>query len=846
MTASFPRMSPVVLVTLFIACNAASEELTHSLPADDECTSPHSSQSCALAALQRRGILTHSAANDSDANGSDLLEQVVQAPLRDVAIEIRDEVTNMIFSTAKQLKLEVKDSFEIYASSVAIRNLAADVVAKVLMIRDNSSAVDTDPRPKSTSRATLAQDRLEAMQKYMASAWPIVLDQIDSAFGDKPALATGVEDGIHGSLTFLEPALKQAWGTEKFLMPVVKELVSDVGNSSAAMLEKASCSSSFAESLGDLTSIYAKLAEAKNHCSAQSASSATAVSCAQDLVGALAHGAGGTAQGSKAMWECFGIDWECSRIINSALAHMFVALSTSLEISAGCKTGKASCSLRKTFAAYGDLWGAASALDFAADLKSCGVKGSHELYELNPQAATPADLKEPSLLETGEQKKGIESFSELPLLEVVSSVTDSQPSAEVAKSFSEVAASIETLLQSAWIEAVGAVQTHSTSGFVKLADDVLDVLRADVPKFLEAVKKTSAVSKEDLKDGPALKQREVAQQDIIKMMKFTIELAPKVVKRAHTGAGMTNADFARVDARVEEARVFFGKALEDAWEGLSLQLPRVENLSESVDWAPCAAGYAESLAKLTNLYSGFASTAADCKLNNEGAVDSEVCESDMLTDFTSIQQFVTMSSNMMQTCFQSSWKCLQATSRASKAMLSTMTEAISVRANCKNSGNGSMMSDNCKSLALSAVGSLVAAADALDASKLECMSPTLPEQRDDESSAAASVPGQEDLNESLGSSAGSGSYKCNVQCTYSNYLNSACHGSTCVCSGGGKRTTYFPGSCHGSSRAPRGESGRGGACNVICTYSNYLVGRCHGRMCTCSGGKGHMTIPGHC
>eukprot|EP00931_Biecheleriopsis_adriatica_P031361 TRINITY_DN183_c0_g1_i1.p1 TRINITY_DN183_c0_g1~~TRINITY_DN183_c0_g1_i1.p1 ORF type:complete len:709 (-),score=167.44 TRINITY_DN183_c0_g1_i1:242-2320(-) len=645
------------------------------------------------------------------------LEQDVKAPLRAAATAIKEEVSKLLFLAAKNLRASSENHSEIPASTVAIRKLVADVVPKVLKIRDVSSAVDQDPRPKNTSQAALVQTSLAAMQQYWELGWPVTIQQVEAAFGDMPTLLPRVERGINDSLTFLEPVLKQAWNTEKFLIPVVKDLVSDVGNSSVVMLGKASCSSSFAEGLGDLTSVYAQLAEAQDACVAQS----DAMACAQELVAALAHVAGSTSQGSTAMWECFGIDWECSRIVSSALEHLMQALSSSLEISFGCKMAKASCSLRRTFAAYGDLWRSAAALELAANLGSCSLKESNERHALNPYAATPADLKAPSSSTSAESTKDVEGFEKLPLLAKVSGAADTQLSVEVANIFSRVSASIEKLLQRTLAKATEAIQSKNTSGLVNLADDVLDVMGANVRRYLGAVNETSALSEQRFKDGPGLKQRQRAQQDIITMMEFTISNAPKIVSEiveGGNGVSMRNEDFfAQVNEKVQKARSFFSEALEDAWEGLRLQLPRSDDVTESLDWAGCAAVYAGSLGQLTSLYSSLASTGADCQSEDE-FFEAGVCESDLLTDFSSIQHFVTTASSMMQTCGQGSWPCMQSVSSASKAMLSTLTEAISIKANCESSDM--LNNDNCKSLALSLLGNFVAAADAVDASKLEC------------------------------------------------------------------------------------------------------------------------------
>jgi len=833
----------MLFATLFIACHAASEEVARSLPADDECGFSPGSQSCALAALQRRGTLAAAEIEvpQSATDGGDRFEQDVQAPLRAAALQIKNEVSHLIFLTAKKAKANAKNHSDVLASGVAIRKLVADIVPKVLAVRDVSSAVDKDPRPKDSSRATRYQSNLETMSKYQSWAWPVILDSINSAVDDNPALSPHVEAGINGSLNFLEPVLKKIWNSEKLMIPVVKDLVSDVGNSSAAMLEKASCSSSFAKGLGDLTSLYANLAEARHQCSAHS----TPLTCAQDVVLGYAHVAGSISKGSEAMWECFGISWECSRIINSALEDSIRALSTSLEISSDCSLGKASCRYRSLFAAYGDLWSAAASLELAAGGDSCRVKGSSEPQALNPNAATPADLT--ASLADVSSNGGLESFKKLLLMDVVSSAAGSQMNAVAAKTFSEVSASIGKLLKRSWSEAVEGMETQNSSGLVALAGDVLDVMRADVPKFLEAVKESKALSRHDIKDGPALKQRELAQEYIITMMEFTISNAPKFISKYAAGDGsagsMTDEDFfALVDGKINKAQKFFGKVLTDAWEGLSLHLPRIQNLSESVEWAGCAAEYAESLGALTELYSGFASTGTDCRPGSEW-FDAEACESDVLTDFSSLQNFVTLSSNMMQTCFHDSWKCAQATSRASKAMLSTMTKAISATSNCE--GSDVLDDDTCKSLALEVLGDLVSAADAVDASQLECTGSSLLEEHHDDDSSAA--PSMSILEKSLGSSAASwknsGDHSCDNTCHYGNYHNAACQGTTCVCTGGGKRTHRIPGECKAVRGAPKGHRTR---CNKVCTLSSFFRGTCRGGTCTCSGGKGHMTIPGHC
>eukprot|EP00931_Biecheleriopsis_adriatica_P091639 TRINITY_DN6551_c0_g1_i9.p1 TRINITY_DN6551_c0_g1~~TRINITY_DN6551_c0_g1_i9.p1 ORF type:complete len:726 (+),score=178.87 TRINITY_DN6551_c0_g1_i9:104-2281(+) len=714
----------VSCLAAFAAAGEHADSWVSALESGDECSD---GASCAMHALQVRGRmdamqggLDEGAALDDEDPDPKFTSGVID-PLKSVVKEIRTKMPAMLTKAVEAKKAAKPEPSVVLGIAADIRKLVEDLVPTIVKARDASAALDLDERTTKRSQATVAQDQLVMMQTYWGWAYPIIFDQVNAAYGGgEPGVSPKVMMGIKGSLKFLKPVLQLAWKVEKFMLPVVQGLVASTGSNSPQVMEKAACASDYASGLGDITVVYAQLANAELSCEEGSTDKELAQQCARDVVSGLESVADTIAQASKAMWECFGISWQCAEVFNSGLQGLIAGMSTSLEIASGCEKGPETCSADKAFTAFGSIINAVGAFETIMQQGTCQTKGNLETHFLNPYAATPAELK-PAL----RQLTAAEDVPTLTLAQVSGEGFD----AELEKKLDTVAKDLEDVLNAVLESTVASLDSKDTKGLAQTTQSVLDVLGRTMPVFFDLIKETGA-----LKEDPSLKglyggMADLAQQDIIAMMEFTLDNAPKAVYQiAGAEGGLQKSDgfMQAVALKLMKAQTFLAGALNNAWDGLKLQLPRIEvlaNSSNSEDskkmarWANCAGDYASSLGALTGMYSNLVTSEGDCNVSSPDFL-AVGCETDLLDSFASIQNVVTKASKMMSTCFKSTWECSTVTSEASMALLSAMTQAISMKDLCKETDPVSH--EACASTASSLLGNLGTAAEVIRTVPQQC------------------------------------------------------------------------------------------------------------------------------
>jgi len=672
-------------------------------------------------------------------NVSEAFEEQVAQPLSVASSEVREKVAELLGL--------IDSPSDIAELSAEVRALVADVVPRLLKIRDASSAMDISSLPLNTSNANVAQQKLIALQTYSSWAWPVIMDQVNVAFeddADAQSVSTHIRHGIGGSEGFLEPVLNFTWHATKFMLPVVDDL--RVGKSvSAVHAEGAKCASNYATALGELTAVYADLAKADVQCKSGGGSAPkTAQACAESAVSAFRSVAATVSQASDAMWQCFGLYWGCAELINGALEQLVAGLEGSIRLSSDCSTDQKTCQPFRAYTVMQHLTLAAGKMDSSAEW--CLLKG-YKPNVLNPFVATPAELRFP--VENSSTAAPNSSAPAPPLPALVeeaseigsSAVGDARPdeiheisTKDLRHAMLSFVADLNTFMHEVQVEAnAGASGAHDEvePDMVALAHRAIAFLRAKVPAFVDLVSESAAI-----KVDPAVVslggKAALAQKDLMKMMHASLKLTPKVLRQAALSTAEDDASgetFAKnVSADVEVASSFLAGAVQEAWDGVALQLPRIETfINGSKNGDPekmlsdvaCASHFAISLGQLTSLYSNLASTASDCNVS-DGAFNSLSCEADMLSALAHIQITVSESSKMMQACFDSSWRCSEKSSKAIASLLNAMLDSLRMQAQCKAIADD--LNTRCESSAYGLLGNLASAAEAVEASAQECSS----------------------------------------------------------------------------------------------------------------------------
>jgi len=380
--APLKRFGAGLLATFFARLEAdISQPLQVALEADD-C----SDDTCALSALQARAV--HVTTETTP------FEELIKQPLDSASQQISEAVMHKFLPTVvKALKSPDWDHSQLRSLAVDIRALVADVGAKLILARDNSTSMDMDFRSTSGYDAK-SQHVLQTMQTYTTIAWPVIIEQSLAAFGDdgrSPEVVSGVRSGIVGSRKFLLPVIQSAWGTIDDQFQNVQDLLT--GNyTEAKAAGKAACASSYAIGLGGLTKVYHELSEASEECGMgkRSVDSQAIETCASDDAAAFKIVSETIATGSDMLWQCFGIPWECHETMNSALASLMNALVASFVMSANCNpTGKEICR-PQIFEALASLKEATGQMETATEV--CALTGqvdASESRDINPDRAMP-------------------------------------------------------------------------------------------------------------------------------------------------------------------------------------------------------------------------------------------------------------------------------------------------------------------------------------------------------------------------------------------------------------------------------------------------------------------------
>eukprot|EP00931_Biecheleriopsis_adriatica_P116907 TRINITY_DN9248_c0_g1_i2.p1 TRINITY_DN9248_c0_g1~~TRINITY_DN9248_c0_g1_i2.p1 ORF type:complete len:504 (-),score=110.66 TRINITY_DN9248_c0_g1_i2:223-1611(-) len=425
------------------------------------------------------------------------------------------------------------------------------------------------------------------------------------------------------------------------------------------------------------------------------------------------------------MWECFGISWACSQLMNSALRQLVHALATSLTLSRDCSPDSVEqCTPSDVFTALGALTESRGAME---DIDgSCSLKGSPPPAFLNPMAATPAELR-PASPAPAPPPAGMLSLLAVP---------EDTLSADVAEQIEEIASALDASLHTIISTSVEAIEAKKTAVLVEAVDDVLKVLGKELPAFFDLVSETNALDADPALDTMYGGRPAVGERDLLVMLEFVVTNGPITVSRV-TGAAEgfdSDTEFLEVvDAKLQKAKTFLSQALVDAWEGVRLQLPRIHGIAsevstdgvteeERLQWAECASSYASALGQLTSLYSNLESSGAECNSTDTTFYNERSCESDLVSDMSAISLSINEASKMMASCFQRDWSCTGAITTASNAMLNAVGNIIAMKANCGDE-DGDIPRDVCETSVTKLLGNLGAATRATRATMQACKAP---------------------------------------------------------------------------------------------------------------------------
>eukprot|EP00439_Symbiodinium_sp_Y106_P026538 s5884_g3.t1 len=179
-----------------------------------------------------------------------------------------------------------------------------------------------------------------------------------------------------------------AWAAAEYQFPVIEDLMAR-NDSSGEVVAKAGCSANYAQLLGDITKVFSDLSNSKIYCFESLTNKTAQRECAQNSIKSLEKVTAAIAEAANAMWQCFGIFWGCSQLMNSAYNKLSQAYYASFKMSSKCSIDKdATCDEDfYAFKALGSLSAAKGLLQSAQE--ECDIKGGTMEHPLNPWAATP-------------------------------------------------------------------------------------------------------------------------------------------------------------------------------------------------------------------------------------------------------------------------------------------------------------------------------------------------------------------------------------------------------------------------------------------------------------------------
>ncbi|CAE7670676.1 unnamed protein product [Symbiodinium sp. CCMP2456] len=200
--------------------------------------------------------------------------------------------------------------------------------------------------------------------------------------------------GILADLSWPRPSkiptkvLTFAWAAAEYQFPVIEGLMAR-NDSSGEVVAKAGCSANYAQLLGDITKVFSDLSNSKIYCFESLTNKTAQRECAQNSIKSLEKVTAAIAEAANAMWQCFGIFWGCSQLMNSAYNKLSQAYYASFKMSSKCSVDKdATCDEDfYAFKALGALSAAKGLLQSAQ--QECDIKGGTLEHPLNPWAATP-------------------------------------------------------------------------------------------------------------------------------------------------------------------------------------------------------------------------------------------------------------------------------------------------------------------------------------------------------------------------------------------------------------------------------------------------------------------------
>mmetsp|Transcript_68663 Transcript_68663/g.163541 ORF Transcript_68663/g.163541 Transcript_68663/m.163541 type:complete len:381 (+) Transcript_68663:63-1205(+) len=335
------------------------------------------------------------ATEEMDFEKKQKFEDLVAGPLHSASDLVSDKVDTYLQRIADVVteKDAATSSKEMLEMATDIRKLLDKVVPKLLWARDNSSAVERDNRPSNASQATIAQDVLLKLETYSSWAWPVIIGYARDAYDEKTLtddIKARMQRGTDGSLSYLSSVLLYAWQAAKFQFPVVEGMMARK-DSNGEILVKAGCAASYAQLLGDMTQMYSDLSDSKLECFLKDGNLTDWQKCAADAAHSLYKVNMAIAEASNAMWQCFGIYWGCSQLVNQAYADLAKALGASLDMSKTCGGEDAELCKSYAFKVLGTLSQGAGLMESATD--DCSLKGASGNSALNPWAATPFEQR---------------------------------------------------------------------------------------------------------------------------------------------------------------------------------------------------------------------------------------------------------------------------------------------------------------------------------------------------------------------------------------------------------------------------------------------------------------------
>jgi len=367
---------------------------------DDECNLPGAS--CAAHALQLRAKvdghpepvevseapapppLTENVGNlplEAEEYHQDITEtyrRKVEVPLHQMGMRFQQFIDDAMpgivqeFTSAKETK-DYKVFLEVAST---MQNLLSDSVLKLMRIRNKTVAVmGFELDRQQTPKAAKLQDDMLQLMIFSSIGAVTVMEQLHNSFGPNAsgAIAPGIKDGITGSLRWLEPSLSEAWeGMQKLTDNFDSYATHKIDQHDFVI---AGCAADFAKSLSYGTDILVSLTHARRDCQAGEDKPVNPQLCAADAIKALGNVEASLGGFAEVNWQCFGLSWVCSQLMNQALTSMMLALSSSLVMSSNCRPGGDDVCKTATLQALSHLSKAAGAMPDASD--SCHLIGEH-------------------------------------------------------------------------------------------------------------------------------------------------------------------------------------------------------------------------------------------------------------------------------------------------------------------------------------------------------------------------------------------------------------------------------------------------------------------------------------